>query len=75
MKEAMELDRDDIKALLKGTTPPYVMMDGLTELDLGYYTGGFSDKWTWTLDDTNVSNNELLCLYLEIKTYWKNRNL
>lgn len=42
------LDRTDIKNLLRGISfPPYEVLEELQKRKLGYYTGGFYDRWTW----------------------------
>ena len=63
-----ELDRTDIKNLLKGVTcPPYEIMEELEKRKLGYFTSGFVGKWTWNLDNTNEPDQDLFELYLRLK--------
>lgn len=62
------LDRTDIKNLLRGISfPPYEMLEELQKRGLGYYTGGFCDRWTWDLYNTKESDQELFELYLRLK--------
>ena len=49
----VELDRKGIISLLRGTTPPYSVMNKIPK-ELGSYTGGFVDKWNWNYIDENV---------------------
>lgn len=64
----VELDRKDIICLLRGTTPPYSVMNKIPK-ELGSYIGGFVDRWQWNYIDENVPYNDeyLLNLYLMCK--------
>ena len=44
----INLSKDDLISLVKGTCPNYDVMDSMIERKLGYYTGGFRDDWTWS---------------------------
>lgn len=62
------LDRTDIKNLLRGISfPPYEVLEELQKRKLGYYTGGFYDRWTWDLSNTKESDQDLFELYLRLK--------
>ena len=50
----VELDRKDIISLLRGTTPPYSVMNKIPK-ELGSYIGGFVDSWHWNYIDENIS--------------------
>ena len=62
-----QLNRTDIENLLRGTTPPYEMMEELTKDKLGYYCGGFNDRWVWDLDKNVKTDEELLQIYKRIQ--------
>jgi hypothetical protein len=64
----VELDRKDIISLLRGTTPPYSVMNKIPK-KLGSYIGGFVDSWRWNYIDENVSYSDeyLFNLYLMCK--------
>lgn len=64
----VELDRKGIISLLRGTTPPYSVMNKIPK-ELGYYIGGFVDRWHWNDISENVSYSDecLFNLYLMCK--------
>ena len=64
----VELDRKGIISLLRGTTPPYSVMNKIPK-ELGYYIGGFVDGWHWNDISENVSYSDeyLFNLYLMCK--------
>lgn len=64
----VELDRKGIISLLRGTTPPYSVMDKIPK-ELGSYVGGFVDSWQWNYIGENVpySDEYLFNLYLICK--------
>ena len=64
----VELDRKGIISLLRGTTPPYSVMNKIPK-ELGYYIGGFVDSWHWNDISENVSYSDeyLFILYLMCK--------
>jgi hypothetical protein len=61
----VELDRKGIICLLRGTTPPYSVMNKIPK-ELGSYIGGFVDSWHWNYIDENISYSDeyLFNLYL-----------
>lgn len=61
----VELDRKGIISLLRGIEPPYSVMDKIPK-ELGYYIGGFVNKWNWNYIDENTpySDEYLFNLYL-----------
>ena len=67
----VELDRKDIIALLKGTEPYYPIMEKIPK-DLGYFVGGFADKWYWNnfSEDCKYTDEYLYNLYLMCKNSW-----
>ena len=46
----VELNKEDLCNLLGGTTPPLKLLNKISRMGLGYYPGGFDDRWTWRLD-------------------------
>jgi hypothetical protein len=63
----VELNKEDLCNLLGGTSPSYGLMDKISKMGLGYYVGGFSDEWKWTLRNADsYSKEELWDLYKEI---------
>lgn len=66
----VDLDRKDIISLLKGTSPDFSVMH-LIPKDLGYYCGGFVDKWSWNYYvPDKYSDKELYDFYLICKKSW-----
>ena len=43
----VELKKEDILNLLKGTTPSYELMENEIIKKCGNFTGGFDNKWYW----------------------------
>lgn len=68
----VKLNRKDIIALLRGSTPNYSVMDKIPK-ELGYYVGGFVDDWKWNYisEDTPYTDEYLYDLYLMCKNSWK----
>lgn len=67
----VNLDRQDIISLLKGTKPYYPVMDKIPK-ELGSYIGGFTNDWEWNNFDKNVTytDEQLYELYLMCKNSW-----
>ena len=66
-----KLDKLDLVKMLKGTCPPYEFMDELSKNDMGEFTGGFSDKWSWNEYGLMKKSEEFLYdFYDKIKKYW-----
>lgn len=63
----VEIDRKDIIRLIRGTSPSYEKMGIFVNAGLGYYVGGFSDRWEWEYDWSakwdSYSSKELYDLY------------
>ena len=68
----VELNRKDIIALLRGSSPNYSVMNKIPE-ELGSYVGGFVDDWKWNYisEDTPYTDEYLYNLYLMCKNSWK----
>lgn len=66
-----EIDKIDIVNMLKGTAPPYELIEELEKSGVGNFTGGFSDGWRWNEFELKTkSEQDLFEIYTKIKTYW-----
>ena len=64
----IQLGQNRYKEFAKGISfPPYEVLEELQKRKLGYYTGGFYDRWTWDLYNTKESDQKLFELYLKLK--------
>ena len=61
------LDRKDLEALVKGSSPSYELMDHPLIKANGTFTGGFADKWNWHLS-ASTTEQDLLEIYSLCKT-------
>lgn len=43
----IKLNRKDIENLIRSIDVPYSLMEEPIISQLGYYTGGFHDRWDW----------------------------
>ena len=66
-----KLDYMDVINMIRGTYPPYKLMDELTKLGFGSYCSGFHDKWYWTYASSEawrkLTLTQLFSLYLILK--------
>lgn len=73
----VRLERKDVINLIRSTYPPYEDIEMLENLKLGFYSGGFNDKWTWETSTSkgwdNYDINKLFSIYILYKK-WKKRN-
>lgn len=68
----LELDKQDLISLAKGTSPNYSVMDNTLVKKYGSYTGGFKDEWNWEYDAfEKCSETEILEIYQLCKNSWK----
>jgi len=68
----VELDRDDLVSLVKGTYPSYEIMDSPLIRLSGKYVGGFHDKWVWNDKFSPVlTEDNLWEMYNICKDSWK----
>lgn len=68
----VDLDREDLVALVKGTSPNYKVMDDPIIKRAGRYIGGFHDKWEWNLSASDDYNEEELWhMYITCRHSWK----
>ena len=67
----VDLEKIDIINLVRSTTPYYNEMSEIEEMELGSYFGGFSDRWDWEHEESEVWDNfteqELFDLYKKLK--------
>lgn len=66
----IELDKTDIINMILGTYPTYEQMDKFERLGLGYYIGGFDDKWVWNSYSNawkRYTEEQLFEFYKELK--------
>ncbi len=68
----VDLDKEDLRRLVKGIVPHYSAMNDPRIKVLGTYTGGFVDKWFWN-DDVlkKLTEKGLWKLYNLCKNSWK----
>ena len=69
----VELNRQDIIAMLKGTCPNFTVMNSIPE-ELGYFGGnGFDPQWHWNNFSTNVkyTDQELYEMYIMCRDSWR----
>lgn len=64
----IELTKEVVATLLESTEPSYALID-LIPKDLGYYCGGFMDRWIWTINKSynKYTTEQLYELYLLCK--------
>lgn len=68
----MDLDKDDLVSLVKGTSPWYSAMDQPLVQRYGSYSGPRGEEWAWhTWRLKECSEEELLELYQICKDSWK----
>lgn len=64
----VELERKDIENLIKGTDVPYALMEDPIISKLGYYTGGFYDRWDWFSPmDKSITDEQLWETYQKLR--------
>lgn len=67
----VELDKKDLAALVRGTTPNYNLFEHPLVKMSGYYTGGHHDKWTWNSSfEDKLTEDGLWELYCLCKHSW-----
>ena len=65
----VELEKDDVVALIKGTSPTYDLMKDPVIAQLGYYTGGFRDDWRGLSQFPDLSKEALYSAYTKLKEH------
>lgn len=64
----VDLDKNDLIAMVMGKDPGYTFLDEELVKRGGYFTGGFSDRWTWEKHKLELlSEEELVELYKMLK--------
>ncbi len=68
----IELSKEDLISMVQGTVPNYSLFDHPLIKTIGYYTGGFVDKWTWIGPALKqLSEESLMTVYKLCKESWK----
>lgn len=68
----LELDKDDLVSLVKGTSPYYTAMDHPLIQRYGHHSGGHLDSWTWVTNSLRgCTEEQLLEIYKICKSSWK----
>lgn len=66
----VELTKKDIIHLLRGVEPSFEKMGIVEDMGLGYYTGGFEDRFEWQYSNYHIwdkySEEELYELYIKL---------
>lgn len=66
----VELTKKDIIHLLRGVEPSYDKMGIVKDMGLGFYTGGFEDRFEWKYPNYHLwdkySEEELYGLYIKL---------
>ena len=63
----VDLDKQDIITLIRGTSPSYELMNDPIIDQLGVYSGGFKDEWNWNYVFPDLSIEILYNTYLKLK--------
>jgi hypothetical protein len=64
----VDLEREDLINLVKGTSPSYAVMEDKLVSLCGRYTGGHSDTWAWKFAFfVDITDKELWDMYLMCK--------
>jgi hypothetical protein len=71
----LELTKNHLVDMVMGTCGPnFSIMDELRILGVGYWTGGFVDKWTWNKSILQkLSEETLYNIYKKVKESWNER--
>ena len=64
----VNIDIEDLTNLIKGTSPSYELMEDPIIKQLGEYTGGFRDDWSWyNIGFQKFSLSQLWHTYCKLK--------
>lgn len=63
---ALEIHKDDLIKIIKSSDISYADMKDDIISKMGHYVGGFVDDWKWNNDFSNISDNDLVKVYLKI---------
>ena len=67
----LNLDKEDLRNMIKGCRPNYSVMENPIVKKCGHYVGGFNDEWSWNYNFGNdFSEEELYNLYMICKNSW-----
>lgn len=73
----IELDREDLKTLVRGSDPGYTYLNEFEKAGYGSYTGGFVERWDWNYYGLEKCSDEELyeiykkCKQLRLKNKFK----
>jgi hypothetical protein len=62
----IELDRDDLMTLVRGSDPGYTYITEFEKAGYGSYTGGFVERWDWN-NLEKFTEEELYEIYKKCK--------
>jgi len=70
MKMLIELDKEDLVALVKGSSPNSSIMSHPIIKEHGTFNGS-QDRWDWDYKLSNLTEEQLLTIYSMCKQSWK----
>ena len=62
----LEIHKEDLIKIIKSSYISYTDMKDDIISKMGRYVGGFIDDWKWNNDFSNISNEELVKVYLKL---------
>ena len=62
----LEIHKEDLIKIIKSSDISYTDMKDDIISKMGRYVGGFIDDWKWNDDFSNISDEELVKVYLKL---------
>ena len=62
----LEIHKEDLIKIIKSSYISYTDMKDDIISKMGRYVGGFIDDWKWNNDFSNISDEELVKVYLKL---------
>ena len=62
----LEIHKEDLIKIIKSSDISYTDMKDDIISKMGQYVGGFIDDWKWNNDFSNISDEELVKVYLKL---------
>ena len=62
----LEIHKEDLIKIIKSSDISYTDMKDDIISKMGRYVGGFIDDWKWNNDFSNISDEELVKVYLKL---------
>ena len=62
----LEIHKEDLIKIIKSSDISYTDMKDDIISKIGQYVGGFIDDWKWNNDFSNISDEELVKVYLKL---------